>query len=339
MGSIDDIIKASIKKHKTQLINKGLEYEPLKRFDFSSPTANIPLRGGVPRARLIEFAGENSSGKTTSGLDVVANAQIVLEEEFEQTGKKREILYVDVENSLDYTWARKLNVDTDDMIYYRPEIESAEEILQTTRELIETGEFALVIFDSIGALVTEARLGKSIDEKTYCGVAGPFTDFVNIINKYTKRFDMTFIGINQVKPVIGSPFPAWTYKGGETWKYLCSVRLLFTKNEFIDEDGKKVKKSYVSPQGNMIGITLNKASITPPDRRESYYSINYHEGVDVIGDSVNYAITQKIITQSGSYYYYNDNSFQGFPKLKQYFKENNDDFEGLHQQLMQLAKS
>jgi len=314
--SIDDIINKVSKKHKSNLIRRGMEYTEMSRINFSSPRANWMLYGGIPRGRMIEFAGPYASGKTTTALDIIFNAQTIFKEESNQ-----QILFVDVENTLDYNWAQTLGVDTDSILYFRPEYQSAEEILQITREFAETGEFGLIVLDSIPALVTKAKLDKSIDEKTFCGIAGPFTDFVTVLQRSISKYNTTFIGLNHIKPVIGSLYPAFSYKGGEAWKYYASVRLLFKKGKLLDEKGNETANSSETAFGHKVNIHLNKSKICSPDRLLTFYTLDYKEGIDVISDTIDIGLLTKHITRRDSWYYFNDKKFQGRRNLKEYFQD------------------
>jgi recombination protein RecA len=334
MSEFNELVKKFKKKHTTTMFQKGVKYEPTKRINFSSPRANWMLRGGIPLGRLTEFAGQWSSGKTTLSSDIIANAQSQFQHDAEFLDKEpKKILFVDVENTLDAKWANTLGVDTDEIYMFRPDTQSAEEILQYVEDACHTNEFGLIVFDSIGALVTEARLKKDINEATFCGVAGPYTIFTNNMLKATARTKTAFLGLNHCKPKIGAQFPTLVYGGGETWKYQCSVRLLLSQGSLLDEEGKEVPNKYETPMGHKIEIKLNKTKVCAPDRKLTSFTLNYENGIDIITDTVYVAQILGLIELKGSWYNINGNKFQGIHKLKAHFESETEEFAKIYTQV------
>lgn len=338
MSNIDQIISEINKKYKDNTVKRGLTYEKRERIDFSSPRANWMLRGGIPLGRITEFAGEESSGKSSTALDIVSNAQNL----FEGRTKGKEILYVDSECTLDGEWAKKLGVDINRLCVDQPDLEPAEKIFQRISDLTETGEFGLVILDSIAALVPERRLKKDFEDKNKPGeFATLLTDFINQYFRICTRTNTAFIAMNRPKPLIGGYPGQVYYPGGVDWKLACSVRLLFSKGDCYDKDGKEQPKSYAFPVAHKVVMSLNKTKICPPDRKLSYYTLRYEkgkEGVDYFSDTVDLAIDCGIVEKSGAWYSYKDLKVQGVEKVKNYFRNNDDDFMEVYETIMEIVK-
>lgn len=369
MASLDEIFKKVNKDFKTELVTKGISRVPTSRISFSSPTANYMFFGGIPRGRLTEFCGENSSGKTTSACDIVKNAQILfraeyLEEvtlltvELEDTklsktarnlkeeklrllkirGVQR-IMYVDVENTLDYAWATKIGIDTSEIYLFRPDGQSAEDILQIILDSIDTGQCGLVILDSIPTLVTKATLGKSLDEKAYCGVAGPFTDFVNKLVPKASKHNTTFVGINHVKQVIGSTYYKLHTMGGDAWKYYCSCRIMFKKGAFITQNGDELTNNAENPEGNIVEMHQLKTKFCRPTRRLSRYSLNYVDAICIEIDTLRVALEYDLIHQGGSWFEIPgvEEKIQGKANVIQFLKDNKDVFNEIYDKVCELV--
>ena len=198
MGKLDILIKEFNKQYKEEIVARGIPKIETQKIPFSSPRANYMLYGGIPRGRIVEFAGEENGGKTTTALDIVANAQKLFQEEWENEiteleaidKKKKEqqsrldyikargpkqVVYADCENTLDEEWARKLGVDTNKMILLKPQSQTAEQIFEMLLQMIDTDEVGLVVIDSLGTF--QSGYEKSMEEKTYGGIAAALTLF------------------------------------------------------------------------------------------------------------------------------------------------------------------
>jgi len=332
---IDEIIKDFNKKHKTDLITRGQKTKKLSRIDFSSPRANYMLRGGIPEGRMIEFAGEQGSGKTTTALDIIANAQTL----FADREKGNKILFVDVEGTLDCEWAKTLGVDTDDLFIFVPDNQPAEIILQIVEDMVETGEFGLVVLDSITFLINKERMEKNLSDATVGGISKVWTNHIRSMTRLQMKYGFTYIAINAPRPKIGSRIPGQVYyPGGEQWPLACSVRLLFSAGETYDIDGKEQPKSYQFPVAHKIIIKLNKTKICPPDRKITSYVLDYKNGIDIVHDTIEAAEIEDLIEKSGSWYNYGDIKVQGKNGLKEYLEDNPETFNKLYIEVMERIK-
>ena len=295
MPKLDDVIKEMNKKSKEEIVTLGLPSYVCKRIPFTSPRMNYCTFGGIPVGKLIEFFGEEHGGKTTTALDIIAN--------YQQMDDARQVLYVDAENTLDVEWARKLGVDVDKMIVFKPTSQSAETIFQFIIDAVETDEVGLWVLDSIPALSSSQELEKTIEERTYAGISGPLSVFSRRVEKLMHQHNCTGIGRNQIRDDL-SAMDAGAIKtpGGKAWKHFCSVRLQFSKGKYIDENGNDLNKSAESPAGNYVLMSMVKNKYCPPTRRTGFYTLNYEYGIDYLKDLVEVAIKYGIIDKSGAWF-------------------------------------
>lgn len=241
------------------------------------------LYGGLPRGRIVEFFGDESSGKTTTSLDIVANAQRIFQQEWEdeisalenadKLTKEQAIhlnelrengplkaFCVDSENTFDDEWAEKLGVDVSNLAYMRPESQGAEEIFEMVEEIILTGGIGLCVIDSLGMMISNKEMEKSIEEATYGGISMALTKFSKKIELACAKTNCLLIGINQVRENLNAGYggPTYTTPGGRCWKHVCSVRLMFRQGTPFDENYKEVKKSCENPSGHRVQISVQK---------------------------------------------------------------------------------
>lgn len=295
MSGIDEIMKAMNKKSQEEVVQFGITSYDFKRIPFTSPRLNYMTFGGLPIGKLIEFFGEEHGGKTTTALDVIANYQGM------EDGRK--VLYVDAENTLDVEWAKKIGVDVDTMIVFKPTSHSAEEIFQFILDMIQTNEVGLVVLDSIGVLVSAQAMDKSVEDKTYAGISQALTHFSGKAEMFCQKTHCTIIGINQIRDDLNAMWAgAIKTPGGKAWKHACAVRLQFTRGSFLDERGNEIKRNSESPAGNIVNVAMVKNKTCPPTRRLGYYTITYEYGVDYISDLLELAIKYEVIEKSGAWF-------------------------------------
>ena len=373
MGKLDVLIKDFNKQYKEEIAARGIARIQVARIPFSSPRANYMLYGGLPRGRIVEFAGEENGGKTTSALDAVANAQKLFKEEWQQEiddleaieKRKKEqdarltylksrgpkqAVYLDCENTLDEDWARLLGVAVDEMMVIKPMSQTAEQLFEMVLQIIETDEAGIVIIDSLGVMLSAQAYEKSMEEKTYGGIAAPLTLFSKKAELLCIKYNCTLIGINQMREDMKSTYGGMTTTGGKGWKHNCSLRLMFQKGSFIDESCNEIKRSSESPAGNLVSINIAKTKICKPDRRIGFYTLNYSYGIDVLNDTVELAIKYGIINKAGAWFTFVDIEtgefitddedeiikLQGKANVLEYLQENEHLFEEIRTKLNQL---
>lgn len=337
MRAIDLKMQELNKKFKADIIQQGTDIIEVDKIPFSSPMANYMTYGGVPVGKITEFFGGEGGGKTTSALDICANAQIKFEEAYDkkvaelqneiellevkdtkeakkkivklqqQLNEAQEkgaklVLYIDTEQTLDTQWAQLLGVDTDKMILVRPQEQTAEQVLQIILELISTGNVGLCVLDSIPCLVPQQIFEESMEKKAYGGISQPLTVFCSKILPHLTVNQCAFIGINQIREDLSSMYSTISTPGGKGWKHACSLRIRFRKDTLLDMNNKELSSRAENPAGNRVGMEIVKTKVCKPNRRLGYYTLSYTEGIDVLYDMVNVALYYNIIGTAGAWY-------------------------------------
>ena len=317
MSKLDVLVSNINKEWKEDIAARGIKRITTKKIPFTSPRLNYMFYGGLPRGRIIEFAGEENGGKTTTALDICKNAQRLFNSEYEdmlsneKDNKKKQylesrgpkkIVYADCENTLDEDWALKLGVDVDDMYILKPQSQSAEDIFQMLLDMIETDEVGLVIIDSLGVMLSQQAYEKDMTEKTYGGISMPLTLFSKKAELLCTKYDCTIIGINQMRDDMNSPYGGRTTTGGKAWKHNCSIRVMFAKGDFIDDKGDKLNRNCDEPKGNKVMVSIVKTKVDKPDRKTGFYTLMYDYGIDEIADLVEVAMKYDIIHKSGAWF-------------------------------------
>lgn len=322
MSKLDTLVAEINKTWKEDIAARGIKRIKLEKIPFTSPRLNYMMYGGLPRNRIIEFAGEENSGKTTTALDVCKNAQILFNKEFEdemsnastseqrkkylQSRGVKKIVYADCENTLDEDWAVTLGVNVDEMYVLKPQSQSAEEIFQMLLDMIETDEVGLVVIDSLGVMLSQQAFEKDVTEKTYGGISMPLTLFSKKAELLCTKYDCTLIGINQMRDDLNSTYGGRTTTGGKAWKHNCSCRLMFAKGDFLDESGNKLNRSCDEPKGNKVMVSIVKTKVDKPDRKTGYYTLMYDYGIDGVFDLVEVAIKYGVVNKSGAWFNFVD---------------------------------
>ena len=370
--SLDQIIDEWNKDSGCIVAQKGIEEKVFKRIPFSSATANYMTYGGMPRGKAVEFFGPEGSGKTTSALDMIAQAQKIFEQEYEDelerlrsivpTGVKQEreikarldnlkvkkCVYFDLENTLDLEWAQLLGVDVDNMYLVTPEADSAEKVLQKLLDMLDTGEVGLLVLDSVPHLVPQIIFEESMEKKSYGGVSGPMSVFCSRVPPYLTKSDALLIIINQEREDLDNPYSSYSTPGGRALKHLYTVRIRFRKGNLIDEGNREVPSRTPNPAGNIVQMEIIKSKAFKPNRRLGSYTLKYYEGIDQLADLVTMAMTYNFIVQGGSWFTFvdpdtgeiitdpdgNELKFQGMAKLLQFLREDEYMFEELKEQVL-----
>ena len=314
MSKLDALIKEINKDYKEEIAFKGEDASLIKYevVPFSSPRLNYMLYGGLPMGRMIEFAGAEKSGKTTTALDMVKNCQKKFEKEYEETCNKktlkdydpvmRRVCFVDAENTFDVEWAEKLGVKVDDLILIKPQEQYAEQIFEIMRAVIETGEVGLIVLDSVAQLVSKQAFEEDIEKKTYGGIASSLTKFCNIVVPLLGKYNCMCIMINQVREDLNNPYNEFITPGGRGFKHNCTIRLMFKQGKFIDINNKELTNNCENPAGNLVQVKIEKSKVCRSDRRLGFYTLNYLEGIDYINDTIDVLMQVGCIIQRGSYF-------------------------------------
>ena len=259
--------------------------------------------GGVPRGRIIEVFGPESSGKTTLALHIVAEAQKM----------GGEAAFIDAEHALDPVYAKKLGVDIDNLIVSQPD--TGEQALEITESLVRSGALDVIVVDSVAALVPKAEIDGDMGDSHMGLQARLMSQALRKLAGAINKSKTVLIFINQLREKIGIMFGnPETTTGGRALKFYASVRMDIRKIENIKQDGEV--------KGNRVRVKVIKNKVAPPFR-EAEFDIVYGEGISKAGNILDMAVNMDIIEKSGSWFSYDGNRIgQGRENVKKYLKEN-----------------
>lgn len=259
--------------------------------------------GGVPRGRIIEIFGPESSGKTTLALHVVANVQ--------KAGGVA--AYIDAENAIDPGYARKIGVKTDEMLISQPD--SGEDALSITETLIRSNVIDVIIVDSVAALVPKAELDGEMGDKFVGLQARMMSQAMRKLTGAIAKSKTCVIFINQIREKVGVMFGnPETTTGGRALKFFASMRIDLRKTETL-------KNSDDVPTGNMVTAKVVKNKMAPPFRKAEF-ELNYNEGISRTGEIIDLGVTCKIVDKKGSWFQYGETKIgQGREAAKQFLME------------------
>jgi len=271
------------------------------------PTGSLSLDialglGGVPRGRVIEIFGPESSGKTTLSLQIIAEAQ--------KTGGSAG--FIDAEHALDVTYARKLGVKTDELLISQPD--SGEQALEICEVLVRSGALDVLVIDSVAALVPKAEIEGDMGDSHMGLQARLMSQALRKLTAAISRSKTSVIFINQIRMKLGVMFGnPETTTGGNALKFYATVRMDIRKIGMI-KDGDNVV-------GNRTRVKIVKNKIAPPFR-EVEFDLMFGEGISREGDIMDLAVADNIIDKSGAWFSYkSDRLGQGRENVKNYLKE------------------
>ena len=265
---------------------------------------DLALGGGYPKGRIIEIYGPESSGKTTLALHAIAEVQ--------KAGGTA--AFVDAEHALDPSYAKKLGVDTDNLLISQPD--NGEQALEITETLVRSNAVDLIVVDSVAALVPQAEIDGDMGDSHMGLQARLMSQALRKLTGIINKSKATVIFINQIRMKIGVMFGnPETTTGGNALKFYASVRMDIRRIGQIKGDGDDIA-------GNRTKVKIVKNKIAAPFRTAEF-DIMYNEGISKTGDVLDLAALHEVVEKSGAFYKYNGETIgQGRDKTKQYLKDN-----------------
>jgi len=270
---------------------------------------------GIPRGRIVEIFGPESSGKTTLALTVAANAQ-------KEGGVAA---CIDAEHALDPSWARKLGVNIDDLLVSQPD--SGEQALEICELLVRSNAVDLIIVDSVAALIPKAEIEGEMGDSIVGVQARLMSQAMRKLTGVIARSNCTVIFINQIREKIGVMYGSpETTPGGRALKFYSSVRIDVRRTGAIKEGDVTV--------GSRTRARVVKNKIAPPFR-DAEFDIMYTEGISGTGDVLDLAVEARVVQKSGAWFSYGETRIgQGREVAKQFLKDNPDLFKEIRLQVL-----
>lgn len=259
--------------------------------------------GGVPRGRILEIYGPESSGKTTVALHIIAETQ--------KAGGVA--AFIDAEHALDAQYAHALGVDTDDLYLAQPD--TGEQALDICESLVRSSAVDVIVVDSVAALTPKAEIEGDMGDTHVGLLARLMSQALRKLTAITNKSKTCVIFINQLREKVGVMFGnPETTPGGKALKYFATVRLDIRKADALKSEGDIV--------GNRAKCKVVKNKVAPPFK-VAEFDIIYGEGISQEGCLIDLGIEYGILTKSGAFYYYNDDKIaQGREKMREYLKAN-----------------
>lgn len=259
--------------------------------------------GGVPRGRIVELYGPESSGKTTVALHIIAEAQKM----------GGEVAFIDVEHALDPLYAEALGVNIDNLLVSQPD--SGEQALEIAEALVRSGAIDVLVVDSVAALTTKAEIDGEMGDSHVGQLARLMSQAMRKLTAVISKSKCVAIFINQIREKIGVMYGnPETTPGGRALKFYASVRMEVRRGEPIKEGSNQI--------GSRTRVKISKNKVAPPFR-ECEFDILYGTGISRTGEVVDVATELGIIKKGGSWYSYNDQKLgQGRENVKKLFEEN-----------------
>lgn len=294
----------------------------IEKIPTGSMTLDMALGGGIPKGRIIEIYGAESSGKTTIALHIIAEAQ-------KQGGV---VAYIDAEHALDPKYAKALGVDIDELLISQPDF--GEQALEIADTLVRSEAIDVIVVDSVAALVPKNEIDGVMGDQQMGLHARLMSKALRKLTSAVSRSNTAFIFINQIREKIGG-MPTFggvttTTTGGRALKFFASVRM-------------EVKRGLQVKQGdNSIGcdtiVKITKNKIAPPFK-EARFQIMFGKGISKVGEYMDIAEASKIIKKAGSWFNYRDIRVQGKENLRSKFEEDREVFDQLIADVEEVLKN
>jgi recombination protein RecA len=285
----------------------------------SSISLDRALGGGIPKGRVIEIFGPESSGKTTLALHVVAETQ--------KAGGTA--AFIDAEHALDPGYAKRIGVNTDELLISQPD--NGEQALEIVETLTRSGAVDVIVIDSVAALTPKAEIEGMMGDSHMGLQARLMSQALRKLTSIISKTGTTVIFLNQLRMKIGVMFGnPETTTGGNALKFYSSVRLDIRSIDKINgttEDGKEIT-------GRKVRVKVVKNKVAPPFK-QAEFDIMFNEGISRSGDLLDTAVENNIVNKSGAFYTYKVTKIgQGRENAKQFLRENDKIFDEIHKKLL-----
>jgi len=285
-----------------------------------SLSLDLALGGGIPKGRIIEIYGPESSGKTTVCLHAVAEVQ--------KSGGTA--AYIDAEHALDPAYAKRLGVNTDQLLISQPD--SGEQALEILETLVRSNAVDIVVVDSVAALVPQAEIEGDMGDAQMGLQARLMSQAMRKLTGVISRSKTTVVFVNQLRMKIGVMFGnPETTTGGNALKFYASVRMDIRRQAQIKQGDAVI--------GNHVRVKVVKNKVAPPFR-EAEFDIMYNQGISREGDVIDLAVTHGVVDKAGAWYEYKGEKIaQGREAAKNFLAENPKVFDEIAKQTIEAAKA
>ena len=270
--------------------------------------------GGIPKGRIVEIFGPESSGKTTLALHMIAECQ----------KRGGEAAFIDAEHALDPVYAKHLGVDIDNLIVSQPD--TGEQALEIAEALVRSGAIDIIVVDSVAALVPKAEIDGDMGDAHVGLQARLMSQALRKLAGVLNKSNTAIVFINQLREKVGIMFGnPETTPGGRALKFYASVRLDIRKIENLKQDGEVF--------GNRVRVKVVKNKVAPPFR-EAEFDIIYGKGISKSGNIIDLGVNLDIVEKSGSWFAYNGTRIgQGRENAKKYIEDNPEVMEEIEKQV------
>lgn len=285
-----------------------------------SISLDLALGGGIPKGRIVEIYGPESSGKTTVCLHAVA--------EIQKAGGTA--AYIDAEHALDPAYAKRLGVNTDQLLISQPD--SGEQALEILETLVRSNAVDIVVIDSVAALVPQAEIEGDMGDAQMGLQARLMSQAMRKLTGVINRSKTTVVFVNQLRMKIGVMFGnPETTTGGNALKFYASVRMDIRRISQIKQGDSVI--------GNHVRVKVVKNKVAPPFR-EAEFDIMYNQGISREGDVIDLAVTHGVVDKAGAWYEYNGEKIaQGREAAKRFLAENPKVFDEIAAKTVEAAKT
>ncbi len=298
---------------KGSIMKLGEEHVPTMENSISTGCLSLDVAlgvGGVPRGRVVEIYGPESSGKTTLALHIVAEAQ--------KAGGHA--AFIDAEHAVDPEYSKKLGVNTEELLISQPD--TGEQALEICETLVRSGALDVIVIDSVAALVPRAELEGDMGDSHVGLQARLMSQALRKLTGTVSRSNTTVIFINQIREKIGVMFGnPETTPGGRALKFYSSIRMEIRRITSLKDGGEMV--------GSRVRVKVVKNKVAPPFK-QSEFDIMYGQGISYEGDILDLAVAGDIVEKTGAWYSYDDMKIgQGRENSKTFLTENKDTLDSI----------